>query len=248
LPGRITGQLPGLLEDPVFGEELIPATKIPDNYFKRFEYSGVFRIRRGNTDISIIEKNPTFLSLMKGKAVMQSMRLAAAFFGSMGQFISEDAAFDGSSVVLSTSKNHGYFQPFPEARRPDDGSWDKMPRGMRELSEPQTMRYRVEIRESEGKVRVEILIDGTEHVPVSCEMSFRAGGELSGVRADKHMKDAYFLESGSGAYRVGQDVIRFGPGTTGHKWAQMRGMLDKQDGKSVYLTGYTPFKHVIEIS
>ncbi len=97
MPEKIVGQLPYLLEDPVFEEELISPTKIPDNYFKRFEHSGVFRIRRGNSDISIIEKNPTFLSFMKGKAYMQSMRLAAAFFGSRGQFISEETAFDGSS-------------------------------------------------------------------------------------------------------------------------------------------------------
>jgi len=247
MPEKIVGQLPELLEDPVFEEELISPAKIPDNYFKRFEYSGVFRIRRGNTDISIIEKNPTFLSFMKGRAVMQSMRLAAAFFGSKGQFISEEAAFDGSAVVLSLFKKHGYFQPFPEEHRPEDGSWDRMPREMRELSEPQTMQVRVTIRESGGKVSIELQIDGTEHIPVSCEMSFRAGGELSGVTKDNHREDSYFLESGTGAYRHGDDVIRFGPGKASHRWAQMRGMLEKQDGNSVYITGYTPFRHTIEI-
>ncbi|MEA3480229.1 MAG: hypothetical protein U9R60_18745, partial [Bacteroidota bacterium] len=248
MPERIVSQLPELLEDPVFEEELISPTKIPDNYFQRFEHSGVFRIRRGNTDISIIEKNPTFLSFMKGKAVMQSMRLAAAFFGSKGQFISEETVFDNSSVVLSTFKKHGYYQPFPEEYRPEDGDWHKMPRGMRELSEAQTIHFKVAIRESDGNVSIEIQIDGTEHIPVSCEMSFRPGGELSGVTEDKHMEDSYFLESEMGEYKYGNDTIKFGPGIASHRWAQMRGMLDKQDGNSVYITGYTPFKHIIEIS
>jgi hypothetical protein len=248
MPELIAGQLPDLLEDPVFEEELISPTKIPDNYFKRFEHSGVFRIRRGNSDISIIENNPTFLSFMKGKAVMQSMRLAAAFFGSKGQFISEETAFDGSSVVLSSFEKHGYFQPFPKDHIPEDGSWHKMPREMRDLSEPQIMQVRVAIRESMGKVGVELQIDGTENIPVSCEMSFRAGGELSGVSKVKNTEDSYFLDSEMGAYKYGDDIIKFGPGIVSHKWAQMRGMLDKQDGISVYLTGYTPFKHIIEIS
>lgn len=247
MPERIVGQLPELLENPVFEEELVSPANIPDNYFKRFEHSGVFRIRRGNADISIIEKNPTFLSFMKGNAVMQSMRLAAAYFGSRGQFKSEDTAFDGSSIVLSTFKKHGYYQPFPEEYLPDDGDWHKMPRGMRELSEVQTILYRVAIRESGGKVSIEISIDGTEHIPVSCEMSFRPGGKLSGVTKDTHAEDSYFLESGMGAYTHGNDSIKFGPGIAEHKWAQMRGMLDKQDGNSVYITGYTPFKHIIEI-
>jgi len=247
MPELIVRELPILLEDPFLEEELISPTKIPDNYFKRFEYSGVFRIRRGNTDISIIEKNPSFLSFMKGKAVMQSIRLAAAFFGSRGQFISEETAFDGSRVVLSSFKKHGYFQPFPEEYRAENGNWDKMPRGMRELSEAQTIQFKVAITESNGKISIEIQIDGTEHIPVSCEMSFRPGGELSGVTENNKMEDSYFLENAMGEYKHGDDIIKFGPGTLSHKWAQMRGMLDKQDGNSVYITGYTPFKHSIEI-
>ena len=248
MPERIVGFLPGLLELPDFEKELIPPTEIPDNYFKRFEHSGVFRIRRGNTDISIIEKNPTFLTFMKGSAVMQSMRLAAAYFGSKGQFISEETAFDDSRVVLSMHRTHGYFQPFPEEDRPDDGDWTKMPRGMREMSEVQTIAYQVAITESDAKVRIEIQIHGTDHIPVSCEMSFRSGGVLSGVREDRHNQDSYFLESGTGTCQLGEDVISFGPGKADHRWAQMRGMLEKQEGKSVYITRYTPFKHVIEIS
>jgi hypothetical protein len=248
MPARIVGQLPELLELPVFQKELIQPTKLPDNYFKRFEHSGVFRIRRGNRDISIIEKNPTFFSFMKGKAVMQSMRLAAAYFGSKGQFISEETSFDGSGVVLSMHKTHGYFQPFPEEYRPDDGDWHKMPRGMREMSETQVIDYEVSIAESDGKVRIEIHIHGTDHIPVSCEMSFRAGGVLSGVIPDEHAEDSFFLESGTGTYQLGEDLISFGPGKADHLWAQMRGMLEKQDGNSVYITGYTPFKHVMEIS
>ena len=248
MPELIVRELPILLEDPVFEEELISPTKIPDNYFKRFEHSGVFRIRRGNTDISIIEGNPTFLSFMKGKAVMQSMRLAAAFFGSKGQFISEETVLEGSRVVLSSFKKHGYFQPFPEGLRPENGNWHKMPREMRELSEPQTIHFMVALTESNGKISIEIQIDGTEHIPVSCELSFRSGGELSGVTKDNNMDDSYFLESGIGEYKHGDDILKFGPGTLGHKWVQMRGMLDKQNGNSVYITGYTPFKHHINIS
>ena len=176
------------------------------------------------------------------------MRLAAAFFGSRGQFISEECDFDGSRVVLSSYEEHGYFQPFPEEHRPEDGSWHKMPRENRELSEAQTLRSKVSIWEAGGKVSIEINVDGTVHIPVSCEMSFRTGGELSGVTADRHARDSYFLEEGMGAYKLGDDVITFGPGRADHKWAQMRGMLDKQEGNSVYITGYTPFKHLLEFS
>ncbi len=237
-----------LIEEAIFEQPLPTAGRIPDNYFKRFAHSGVFRIRRSNMDLSVIEKNPTFLGFMKGKAVLQSMRIHAAFFGSRGQFMAEEAELLGKQIILSQTRVHGYFQPFPKDRRIGDGDWSKMPRNEREMSEVQTLKQRVSIEEVDGKVTVEIVVEGTEQVPVSIEISFRSGGKLSGVTPDKNTENAYFLAKEVGEYRVGTDVIRFGPGQTAHKWAQMRGMLPKQEGESVYLTGYTPFRHTIELS
>ncbi len=246
MPERVLHYLPYILELPTFTLPIPAPSKIPDNYFKRFAHSGVFRIRRGDTDISIIEKNPTFFSFMKGSAVLQSVRLAAAFFGDRGQFIAEQADFDGEKIVLSRTVKHGYFQPFPKDKIPGDGIYEKMPREERTLSEPQIMQYQVSISENDGKLRMDIQIEGTDHVPVSMEMSFRPGGELSGTTTDKYVDDSFFLEEGMGRYEVGKDVITFGPGIATHKWATMRGMLPKQKGNSVYITGYTPFKHTIE--
>ncbi|NQU55036.1 MAG: hypothetical protein HQ522_21160, partial [Bacteroidetes bacterium] len=248
MPEKILKFLPYILELPLFEQEPPQPAKIPNNYFKRFQYSGLFRIRRGDTDISIIENNPTFLSFMKGSAVMQSMRLGASFFGSRGQFVAEQTNFDGKKIELMRSHKHGYFQPFPKDKITGDGIYSKMPREERELSEAQIINYKVSIIESSGKVSIEIDIHGTDYVPVSLEMSFRPGGELTGVTADKNAEDTYFLESGMGQYKKGDDVITFGPGTVSHKWAEMRGMLPKQKGNSVYITGYTPFKHTIELS
>jgi hypothetical protein len=233
----------------IFFENAIPGpSKIPDNYLKRFEYSGVLRIIRGNTDISVIERNPTFLSFMKGSAVLQSIRLAAAFFGEKGQFISDHAEMKDNKITLKKSVTHGYYQPYPADLSTGDGVWALMPRTRRSMSELQTLNYKVEISEEGGKVTIDIEIEGTPHVPVSLEMSFRLGSNPEGVVPEANLADAYFLENGYGQYAVGNDRIKFGPGCAAHKWAEIRGMLPKQHGKSVYLTGYTPFKHRIELS
>ena len=247
MPEKITRYISELLEDPELLEELPVASKIRDNYAKRFAHSGVFRIRNGDADLSIIEENPTFMSFMKGSSVLQSIRLAAAFFGSRGQFISEYAEWSGRKVVLTKSHTHGYYQPFPEDQRTVDGDMEKMPREKRAMSELQTLNYRVEITESDGKVSIDIRIEGTPHVPVSLEMSFRSGGNLKGVVADNNLEGAYFLENGMGQYEQGGDVVTFGPGIAEHKWAEIRGMLPKQNGESVYLTGYTPFRHTLHL-
>ena len=247
MPERITRYISELIEDPDLEKALPTASKIPDNYLKRFPYSGVFRMRRGEMDLSAIERNPTFMSFMKGSAVLQSIRLAAAFFGSRGQFISEQAELVGETIVLTMSETHGYYQPFPEDKRTADGDMKKMPREERAMSEVQTLDYRIEISESGGKAKVAISIEGTPHVPVSLEMSFRSGGTLEGVVADKNLEGSSFLENGMGQYIYGNDRITFGPGIAEHKWAEIRGMLPKQKGESVYLTGYTPFRHTLEL-
>ena len=245
MPEGITRYISEMLEEPALLKEMPAATSIPTDYFKRFAHSGVFRIRRGQTDMSVIEGNPTFMSFMKGAAVLQSIRLAAAFFGSRGQFISEKAQMVGETITLLKSQTHGYFQPFPEEKRAGDGDMMKMPREQRSMSEVQRLDYRVEISQSNGRARLDITIEGTPYVPVSLEMSFRPGGELRWVKPDRNLEDAFFLESGTGEYTQGKDTIRFGPGISEHKWAEIRGMLPKQKGESVYLTGYTPFRHTL---
>jgi len=248
LSTRIVRYISELLEDTIFENDLPQTTQIPDNYFKRFSHSGIFRIRRGEADISIIEQNPTFMSFMKGSAVLQSIRLAAAFFGSRGQFSSQQAELAGEKIVLTKSETHGYYQPYPKGERPNDGDWHKMPRSFREMSELQILNYKIEITEDQGRVNLQIDIEGTPHVPVSMELSFRRGGELKGVTTNPHIEDAYFLENGMGTYTLGLDKIQFGPGKSEHKWTVIRGMLPKQEGESVFLTGYTPFKYTLELS
>ncbi|MBD3274111.1 MAG: twin-arginine translocation signal domain-containing protein [Candidatus Marinimicrobia bacterium] len=248
MPEQLTRYISQLLEDPIFREPLVEPTHIPDNYSRRFPHSGIFRIRRGETDISVIEQNPTFLVYMKGGSVLQSVRLHAAFFGPRGQFAAEQAVVEGDTIILKRSHTHGYFQPFPKEKRPDTGSWEEMPRDQRERTGLQTLNQTISITETDGNVTMEIEVDGTAHVPLAVEMSFRDGGELSGTIPDEFVEHSYFLKSGMGTYTVGDDTITFGPGIAEHYWSQTHMSLPKQDGQSVYITGLTPFKHTIEFS
>ena len=175
------------------------------------------------------------------------MRLASAFFGK-GQFIAEETDFDGKVITLRRTLTKGYYQPPSKEQRTGENDWEKVPRSERQLSEAQTQSWQVIIAEENGKITMDIEITGTAYVPVSLEMSFREGGTFAGVAPDNQLDNSYFLESGTGHYKVGNDVINFGSGAVNHKWAELRGMLPKQKGNSVYITGYTPFKHVIELS
>jgi hypothetical protein len=243
----LTQYLNYLLEDPGLWENFPQPNSLPLNYVKTFPHSGLVRIRRDRVDATIISKNPIFLTLHKGQAVLQAVRLATAFFGK-GQFSTETIDEKGSRFVLRQRLEGPYYQPFPAEELPKDGDWNKMPRSNRPQSEIQELEATVVIIEDNGSFQLIIDIKGTENVPVAVELAFRDGGTLSNVSTVENIPSAFMLKSGYGQYRMEDDVITFGPGHAEHTWTQLRGALPKLDAQCVYLTGFTPFYQVFEFS
>jgi hypothetical protein len=197
-------------------------------------------------DATIIARNPSFFSFYKGNAVLQEVRLAAAFFGK-GQFDTEKIEKDGDTYILRKSLRGVYYQPYPKELLPGDGDWNKMPRSNRPESEIQELLYEVRIKEKDSGFELSFNISGTDKVPVALELAFRKGGTLSGVRTIDHTPDTYLLEKGMGQYQYDNQSITFGTGIAEHSWTVLRGALPKSNAMSVYLTGFTPFKKIIEI-
>ncbi|GGB89434.1 hypothetical protein [Dyadobacter sediminis] len=244
---KIGGFLDYFLSDTSLWNEL-PATKLlPLNYIRTFPNSGLVRIRRNERDCTLIANNPVWFTFMKGNAVLQGMRFASSFFGK-GQFQAEKIVQHGNVWELTQKLEGPYFQPYPKEQLPDDGDWDKMPRNVRPQSEIQLLETKVLVRETENGMEVEIATSGTERVPVALELIFRAGGTFTGISKIENTKDAWLLKSGAGSYSVQKDTITFGHGTGSHKNISLRGALPAMDAPTVYLTGFTPFRHVVRFS
>ncbi|MFN3490202.1 MAG: hypothetical protein ACK4YV_13770, partial [Emticicia sp.] len=129
-----------------------------------------------------------------------------------------------------------------------DGDLDKMPRTLRKQSEVQKLETTVKIKEANNGLEIEINMSGTEGVPVSLELIFRAGGLFSGVTKLPTKENAYLFSGEKGSYSVGSDSINFSSGLVEHKNIQLRGALPAMDAPTVYLTGFTPFRHIIKLS
>ena len=87
------------------------------------------------------------------------------------------------------------------------------------MSELQTMNYTVVITPESERIRMDIEISGTDDVPVSCEMSFRAGDALSGTISDLESDGCYFFQEGYAQIQNQGDDLKFGPGKMEHQWA-----------------------------
>ena len=235
------------LEDPSLWKELPPKKALPVNYVKSFPYSGLVRIRREIWDATILSANPAWLTFHKGNAVLQGMRVAASFFGK-GQFESDDIKYMGNAWVLSKKLEGVYYQPYPKDQIPADGDIAKMPRINRPKSNIQYLETKIVIAEINNGISVDIEMTGTEGVPVSMELIFRKGGNFTGVQAHPTKTDAWLFSESAGSYTAGNNTIQFGPGKLEHKGVQLRGALPAMDAPTVYLTGFTPFKHTIQLT
>lgn len=244
----ISNALAYYLEEPALKKSLPSPSSLPTDYLRVFNGSDLVRIRRGERDATIMAKNSIFFTFFKGKAALEGIRLASAFFGK-GQFEGESLEREGDQFVLRQWLEGPYYQPFAEDQLPTmDGDWEKMPKDERPQSEVQKFLSEIRIQETNSGFQLDISVTGTDRVPVALEMAFRKGSKLSGVKKVKDTEEAYLLEEDYGTLREGDSEIRFGPGRAEHTWTQLRGALPKLEAQCVYITGITPFEHQIEIS
>lgn len=199
--------------------------------------------------MSVLTNNPAFFTYFKGEAALEAVRLSSAFFGK-GQFESVQFEIEGDTYILSSTLYGPYYQPLPKEKIPSDSeAWSKVPRTERAQSEVQTLITKVYITPGNGKATIKVSVDGPENLPVTLEFGFRMGGTLHPITPKKGVNNAYLIKEGEYAtYQKGKDQIKIGPGTSTHKWTQLRGALPKLQADCLYFTRYAPceFEFTIE--
>ncbi len=265
------------LDNPQLQQALPESIVPPVQYEKLFAKSATLRLRNEGTSTTLFggvdwpliiasgrSDSPDFYRYRKGNAILKSMRLSADFF-SMGYFYSDGLKKEGSSYVLHKKLHIPYYQPLPASRRNKQGDyalspsidarfWSKMDFQHRPVSNVKTLDTKISFTATAGTDELVFEVTGQAGVPVTIELCFLEGGQLSGVLpADK---GNYFLEEGMGKYEYGGNTIQFGPGTMKHKFINRLegerysthfGSL-RTEGMHVYLTGVTPFKHRLQFS
>jgi hypothetical protein len=268
------------LDEPLLRKPLPEGGAVPSDYVRVFANSGVARIRRGAVSATVyggsdwplgvasgLASNPTFFSLRKGRAVLESVRMGGQFF-SEGVFRSEGLGVDGERFSLHQRFDVPYYQPLPRDLRNTSGNyeltpardvrfWSKLDFPHRQMSNVQVLDQKVTVAENQGSFELHFEITGHNRVPYAVQLAFRAGGELNGSLQEvisRNDAKVYFLKEGTGRYRVGDDVIEFGPGQAEHQQVNFsgpsytaHGAVLRTPGTCVYITGFTPFQKVITI-
>jgi len=239
-------ELHRLMEYPETGGILPAPEPIPDDYERDYILSGITRARRGKTSITIPHGlNSRLVSFRRGEAVINAVRMASAFFGK-GQFVPvQFRKQDGQYYFRQHLQGH-YMQPITDPSflpvRPED--WTRRT-GRRKASQRCSLIYEARMRETPHGFEITVSAKGTDNVPLVIEINLREDGQLTGVMSAGDADICFLPENHFAEFRMGENVIRFGPGRCEHRWTALRGAEPKLSGPSVYLTGYTPFEHTI---
>ncbi|WP_458108725.1 hypothetical protein M1D51_04765 [Arthrobacter sp. R3-55] len=205
--------------------------------------------------------NPTFLRFGHGEAVLTDVRLSRSFFD-LGPFRSRRAVVDGPAVRLGDELSTNFYLPLPVDLQRSDGIYPLVHEGRFSAAMDFGNRPAVEHRlatsitvtpnAAHGTVELELDFDGAE-TSYALELTFRAGGQLTGVEDACAGSGTFQLTSGMGAYRVGDDVIEFGPGNAADPDSppvynpgeayRYPGGSNATYGVKVYITGRTLGSH-----
>lgn len=265
------------LEEPVYRRPLPDPEPLPSDYARVFSNSALARIRRGDISATVyggsdwplgiasgLASNPTFFNFRKGKAVLESVRMFPTFF-SEGPFRSSGMKAEGNRYLLSQVVKVPYYQPLPRNLRNPQGDypltpagnrfWSKLNFPQRTKSNIQTLDQKVTVTENAGAFELAFDVGGHDRVPITIELTFRRGGELEGVEPGSTRPNLLFLRQGTGRYKVGNDVITFGPGQADHEMAGMGRPPNEAysenlqpDRYHVCITGFTPFRKTLTIA
>ncbi len=237
-----------LMEYPHLQKPLPAATPLPDNYERAYPLSNVTRLRRGKTSMTIMHRdNSRLISIHHGRAVINAIRLATAFFGK-GQFIPESFERREDGFHFRQELEASYYKPIRDANLVpvNRDNWSSIV-SKRQRSEINRMRYETKVLMRPHGLDLFVSAQGTEGVPTSLEINLREGGQLKGVADSRHGEDTFLFKNASAEYQMGSDTIRFEGGQYAHSYTEVRGALAKLPGPSLYVTGYTPFRYRLRI-
>lgn len=227
---------------PAVQEQSTSEAEPPSAYEKDFGEAAVWRVRRQSLSATLLYRGyDRILSLRRGDAVIEAVRFASAFFGK-GQFVADEATRDGDAWVMRQQMRGPYYQPLdpPEQVASDPVAWSES-RNRRVQSEIASIEQRCIVSERDGGFQMEVSVTGTPNVPVSIEMNVRDGVEIEGIRSAPSPASSFLTTGAPVVLRKGKDVLRIEAPRAVHGYTEVRGSRPKLPGRSVYVTGISPF-------
>jgi len=223
--------------------------KMAESFSRHMPASGVWRVRRGKLSATVAVGPEEVISLKYGSTELAGVRFFAPYFAG-AMFTVRELDVDGDSATLRLKSDFllpqlpGYWMPLG---RPV--SWEDLPYEAleeRELRPRPEMDILLTIKEVEDGFDLAFRsAGGMDAVPFQLECLFASPGQIEIEQASftASFGGSLLLNKGYLTYRSEGDAITIGPGFYGHR----NTFSSDGDGYRVFLTGWTPVDHRLEI-
>lgn len=220
----------------------------PTVYRAFYRDSGIARVRRGGWTYTVMQGKSNFLYVHNG-----SIKLAVKIGGSFcehrafkAETMTEDP--DGTFRLHQTMRGW-YYLPFRE--KPATSDWWKMDNAARDKKLGPDMDIDVAVRETETGLEVELKTSGVAGAPWRVELAFSGIDRISSphMTMPVHGDEVLVLKDSDFEVMNAGSVMKLGPAFGEHHFTE--GKEDSEaktpGAATVYLTDYTPFRHVLTI-
>ncbi len=230
------------------GEPPPAEAEVPHNFVRHFPKNQIWRVRKGEISASVFGGVTRLMTLSYGALYLSSIKISQTYFG-VGHFVPETMQASDDWVLLHSSgvqKLHkpGYELPLNRPVPPEQWNESFAAREVYPLP-PAESELRITAVEDGFDFHFRTL-QGLDQVPVQIALDFPAGAywETGDTALQTQPGQVIFLKSGYGELRVGDDVLRIGPGAAGHRYYAMRHAEPvPADHTRILLTFLTPVEH-----
>ncbi|MCR4620562.1 MAG: hypothetical protein K5663_00570 [Clostridiales bacterium] len=219
------------------------------DFVKHFEKSGVVRMRKGDTALTLIQGNPMFAKL-KLLNHWVGLRFCGTFYAK-GQFEAQSITEDGDAFILTYRCRWGYKGPLPE--KPSTTVWREMDHSKRPDVFMQDYIIRIRVRFTGCGLEARIMTEGIEHVLCKLEMLLEPGGHYMTGDSEFRAREGDYMyqkcECAKYRYNDGRALLIRGGAFNEPYGEQMRGSVPVPDGVfGVCFTFETPIDHSFTLS
>ncbi len=245
-------EAPDVLMELMLRPELIAcesdACGTPQSYRAFYRDSGIARVRRGGWTCTVMRGKSDFLYVHNG-TIKLMVKLGGSFCEHRA-FRAETMEEDASGAFhLHQTMRGWYYLPFDE--KPPTSDWWQMDNAKRKKKLGPDMDIDITVREVSGGLQLEVQTSGVEGAPWRLELAFGGIERISTehMTMPVHGDEVLVLRDGDFEVSCPASVMRLGPAFGTHHFTE--GKEDSEaktpGAATVYLTDYTPFRHVLLI-
>lgn len=217
-----------------------------ESYRKYFRHSGVLRVKREKYTYTVLNGKSSFLFFKTGSTAV-CVRIGESCCEKRN-FVPETMEAGDSGCVLSEAFDSWYYLPFKEPQNTSD--WWEMDHTKREKLHPDRLTTRLEVRELEDGLELELKADGLTGLPLRLEICIPADTVIE--------NEHFYMKAGAGSGMIlrdgflhmtdGEQKLVIGPGFGAHEFkGHYSGEERNETGFTVYCNEYTPVCKTVRI-